>query len=248
MREFVLQLYATTSLDVHVTLAITNPVTGRVAFTELYNRYFVSAGAVRFVFLRPAFSSSSFRAGETYPLITSERKLRQSAFENGRKILSDILTLKDEARVTIMVNTRRRKVLAADNDCFAVYHKALVMHVGQSTDVSCQIDALVLHFLTPFFWVICADDERDILVATLSAMVCSSSSGHEQASLQPILFASNQRLQVNSYTYDPHLFGLATEIAVGPVSNYHQTKIPLAILHTFWHDRRVLYVTISWNF
>ena len=86
--------------------------------------------------------------------------------ENRLEILRDLLAFEDDARVAIVRNTCRRKILTADDNGFPVDHKALVVHVGKSADAGRQIDALILHFLTPLFRVARADDEPDIFLGS----------------------------------------------------------------------------------
>src|SRR5262249_59028800 len=69
--------------------------------------------------------------------------------EDRPEILSDLGALEDDARIAVLIDAGRRKVLAADDNGPAVDHEALVVHVGLSTDVGGQIDALGLHLLTP---------------------------------------------------------------------------------------------------
>jgi hypothetical protein len=56
--------------------------------------------------------------------------------------------------------------------------------------------------------------------------VIRSSRGSGTVATHQILFATNQRLQANSETYDLYRFGFATEFVVATVSLYQQTKSP----------------------
>ena len=62
----------------------------------------------------------------------------------------------------------RRKILTADDNGRRIDHESLVVDVGESADVVGQIDAnavlgLILHLLSPFSRVSCANEESDVL-------------------------------------------------------------------------------------